>query len=518
MTAKSRLTCWCLGGVFIALLGPFCEAKTVRGINLASGFPAPDEKELAVQLRSYLGQEFTDTLANEVADLVLQHYRSRDHPVVLVSVDLASFRSGVLTVQIAEGVVGQISKRGGVHLADPTPLLQSGELLTGTRMQSELDWLNRNPFHSATLAATPGDSPHVANLEFQLSDQLPFAAWMNYGNDGIEPLGEHRWLAGMSVGDLFQFDHTLTFQAQMAEEYALYHALMAEWKLRFPWHHELAMIGALVGTESPAIDGITVEGEAWTAGASYIVPWRASLTMHGETWVKFEAKHFNNVVFFGGQNQLQQPLDVATFALGTKLSLTGKSDTLDLSAEAVYSRGNLWGGSSDEEYSQATPGADSTFFYVRANAAWTHMWDNRWSCISQIGGQWADGPLLASESYYLTGANAVRGYRERSIIGASSIRTSLEIRTPLRQLQSGRGIPPLSRLTPPSMGRLQWQALCFADAGHTWTQQAQTDTPTSVGAGIRAQLGNWGQLRCDAAWPLKDGLEPRVHVNLTLYF
>jgi hemolysin activation/secretion protein len=64
----------------------------------------------------------------------------------------------------------------------------------------------------------------------------------------------------------------------------------------------------------------------------------------------------------------------------------------------------------------------------------------------------------------------------------------------------------------------QWQVVGFADAGHTWTEQVQTDTPVAVGTGIRLQFGTWGQVRCDAAWPLTDGLAPRVHLNLTVFF
>ena len=479
-------------------------AAAIEKIQLANQVAAPQGEELGRRLAPFLGRAYSHELADEITDQILLHYQQNDHPVVLLSLAPDAFQNGVLTVQVQEGVVGQITQRGGKYVAKATPLLSSGEVLTGTKMQRELDWLNRNSFHRATVTASPGETPDIANIEFQLSDTLPFAVWLNFSNDGVKPLGESRYLAGVSVGDLFKWDHTLTAQVQTANEIDLYQAGMAEWKVRLPWHHEVAFNGAIVATETPVADGLTVEGKAWFASGSYIIPWRSSLAVHGESWLKVEAKHFDTDVFFGGTPQASEPLDVATISLGTKLNWSGKSNALDLTAEAVYSPGNLWGHSSDAEYAASSRGAESEFFYLRGNATWTHTWENKWSLVSLVGGQWADGALLASEAYYLTGANAVRGYRDRSILGASSLRGSLEVRSSYEKI--------------PLINNGQWQLVGFADAGKTWTEQVGTDTPISLGTGLRLQFGTWGQLRCDAAWPLTDGLSPRVHVNLTVFF
>lgn len=479
-------------------------AETIEKIHLVNQVPTPNGDELGARLALFLGRPYSHALADEVTDQILFHYQQHDHPVVLLSLAPDAFRKGILTVQVEEGTIGQVSQRGGRYLAQATPMLSSGEILTGTKIQKELDWLNRNPFHRATVTATPSETPDVANIEFELSDALPFAVWLNYSNDGVKPLGENRYLAGVSIGDFMKWDQTLTAQMQTANDIDLYQAGMAEWKFLFPWHHELAFNGAVVGTETPAADGLTVEGNAWFVSGSYLIPWRSSLALNGESWLKAEVKHFDTDVFFGGQPQVSEPLDVATISLGTKVKWSGKTNVLDLSAEAVYSPGNLWGHSSDTEYAASSRGAESDFLYVRSTATWTHTWENKWSLVSLLGGQWADGPLLASEAYYLTGANAVRGYRDRSILGASSLRGSLELRSSYDKI--------------PLTNHGQWQIVAFADAGKTWTEQVGTDSPISLGTGIRLQFGTWGQVRCDAAWPLTDGLPPRVHLNLTVFF
>ncbi len=478
--------------------------ETIRSINLDHAAPIPAATKLANALVAFQGQEFTTGTAEEIASLIVAHYQTQDFPVVQVSLPENACQQGVLTLQVTEGRVGKVTQTGHRWLAAPSPRLHSGDILTGVKLQQSLDDLNRNPFHRATVAATPGATPDVADLRFDLPPEMPLSAWVSFSNDGIRPLGEARWLAGMSVGDLCGFDNTLTLQGQMAEEFETYHAMMGEWKGRLPWHHEIALTGAFVQTQSPDVDAISVAGEAWFASAKYLVPWRPSVSCAGETWLGMEVKHFATDVFFGGQSALQQPLDVATFSLGGKISLTHPQDTLELSTEAIYSPGGLWGHSANEDYAAGVPGASSQFFYARAQATWTHTWQNRASLITSIGGQWADGTLLSSEAFYLTGANAVRGYRERSLIGSSGLRGSIEGRTPFIPL--------------PLLPQSQAQAVCFADAGHTWTEQALTETPIALGTGIRAQLGRWGQLRCEAAWPLTDRLPPRLHVQMTLFF
>ncbi len=490
--------------ILLSLLAqPLCAAE-IRAIKLDHTAPIPAAETLATTLATFQGMDYTLARADEITSLVLTHYQSHDFPVVVISLPETPLQNGKLTVEVTEGRVGSVAQTGHRWLAPPTPRLRPGDLLTGTKLQQSLDDLNRNPFHRATVAATPGASAELADLRFELPTQLPFSAWLSFTNDGIKPLGEARWLGGLSIGDLGRFDNTLTVQGQTAADSETYHTVLGEWKTRLPWHHELSLTGALVGTQSPPVDDISVDGTAWFASAKYLVPWRSSVTCAGETWLSIDAKHFTTDVLFGGSSALQQPVDVATLTLGEKLLFTLPKDTLELVAEAIYSPGNLWGNSADADYEAGLPGAASQFFYLRGQATWIHTWSNRTSLLTTLGGQWADGTLLASEAYYLVGANAVRGYSERSLIGSSGVRGSLELRSPFATL--------------PGLAQSQAQLMAFADAGHTWTEQAVTDTPVALGAGVRAQLGSWGQLRCEAAWPLTDGLPPRLNVQMTLFF
>ncbi len=491
------------GGLICGMLMLTAQAEPLRDFRLNHQNAIPARNLLKERLSKFLNQEYSATLADAISEAVLQHYQAQDHPVVQVSLSEDAFQRGVLQVDIAEGRVGEIQQRGGAHLAPYSSRLATGDFITGTNLQRELDWMNRNPFRQATLTATPGASPEIANLEMNSSDQWPLTAWTTYSNDGVHPLDGNRWLAGLSVGDLFRLDHTLTVQGQMADDPDEYHLLMGEWKCRLPWRHEFSLSGAGVGTEALVSDDIKVDGSAWFASARYRIPWRSSLSLSGESWLGLDRKHFSTDLLFGGAAENFHPITMTTLDVGSQVQYVKGRDSFEVAAEAVWSPGDWLGSSDDVSFGEVAPGAQAAFFYLRGHAKWQHVFRSEWSVHSGVYGQWSDGELLSSEAFYLTGANAVRGYEERSVLGSKGIRATLETRTPALSIPSWK---------------LQAQVVGFVDGGHTWTEQSGTEDPVSMGTGLRAQLGKFSQLRCEVAWPLTDHLAPRLHVNLTLTF
>ena len=490
-------------GLVVGMLEMPLVAEPLRDIRLDHAIAIPAQHLLKERLATFLHQEYSTMLADSITDAVLQHYQSHDYPVVQVSLSEQAFQQGVLQVGVIEGRVGEIHSIDGAHLAPFSTRLQTGDVITGTVLQRELDWLNRNPFREATLTATPGASPEIANLEIKSSDQWPIAAWTSYSNDGVHPLDGNRWLAGLSVGDIFRFDQTLTLQSQIADDPDQYRVLMGEWRFRLPWRHEFSVSGAGVGTEAQVSDDVSVDNSAWFASARYRIPWRRSLSLTGEHWLGLDRKNFSTNILFGGEADHFEPITMTTLNIGSQVQYAKGRDAFEFSAEAVWSPGDWLGSSGDESYAEVAPGAQAAFLYLRGHALWRHLFSNQWSMHSGIFGQWSDGELLSSEAFYLTGANAVRGYEERFVLGSRGIRATLEGRTPALSIPSWH---------------LQAQVVGFVDGGHTWTEQSGTEDPVSMGTGVRALFGKSSQLRCEVAWPLTDHLAPRLHVNLTLTF
>jgi hemolysin activation/secretion protein len=150
---------------------------------------------------------------------------------------------------------------------------------------------------------------------------------------------------------------------------------------------------------------------------------------------------------------------------------------------------------------------------VRADALNQHDFANDAQVSLHVGGQWADGVLLASEEIALASVYAVRGYPERSVLASRGAWGSLEARTPAWEMQKShiklRGI---------AFADGGWSADDFATAD-TADTTAIKDTIASVGIGLRAEVTSHFQLRCDLAFPLIDGEDDcRVHLAAVLRF
>ena len=155
-------------------------------------------------------------------------------------------------------------------------------------------------------------------------------------------------------------------------------------------------------------------------------------------------------------------------------------------------------------YNDLAPGAKPDFTVVRADAVLQHDFASDAQVSLRLGGQWADGILLASEELYLASAYVVRGYPERSVRASRGAWASLEARTPAWKLPK----------TP-----IKLRALAFADGGWSADDLAPADTIASAGIGLRGEVTSHFQLRCDLAFPLIDGEDHcRVHIAAVLKF
>ena len=134
----------------------------------------------------------------------------------------------------------------------------------------------------------------------------------------------------------------------------------------------------------------------------------------------------------------------------------------------------------------------------------TNKYLHQWMLFCKLEGQYSSDVLIPTEKLSLGGYNTMRGYRTRGYIGDYGVYGTFELRTPilvdaLSSLFGYRSETPFDRL----------QGLVFTDYG--WT--AFNDLPSgyddneflfSAGAGVRAALTKYSQLRCDVAFPLAD--------------
>jgi hemolysin activation/secretion protein len=512
---------FCLGIASGSLRGE--QAPALRSVRLIStdNRALPGQNALNAALNSHLGNPADEAELGRLADIVVEHLRQRHWPVSLVTVwdEDGGLATGDVTLQVQQGSIGTIGVVGGSRrrqLAVARRLADlPGQPLDSLELQRRLDALAFSPWLSVTTQASPAAGTlGTADLVLTLKDQRPLQLFASYENNGVEPLGEDRYTLGLQWLDAFALGHDLTLSASMADDPDTLWLVSGSWRIPLPWRHELRFGGYYAESHSTTdLLGIPFDedGVTWVASVRYIIPWRINEHWRSEWSLGFDYKQFNNEFVFGGSASSPIPVGVGTAVIGTSWSYDAGQNHARIALEVVHG-GEGWAeNQTAHAYNDLAPGAEPDFTYVRADAVLQHDFTNDAQLSLRLGGQWADGVLLASEELALASVYSVRGYPERSVLSSRGAWASLEARSPAWELQKSR---------------VKVRGIAFADGG--WNDDdgeentdtiATSDTIASVGIGLRGEVASHFLLRCDLAFPLIDGEDDcRVHIAAVVRF
>lgn len=468
-----------------------------------SGASPTREAGLRQRLGEFLHRPVTQENLDALTGVIVEDYRQHDVPVVDVS---AVVENGIVTAVITEGRVGNITIVGGpacVHRSVTRDWRRlAGKPLRLSHLTDALNWLHRNPMHAATLRLKPGDETAVADLTLDLQNSRRTRFSSGYLNDGIAPLSEHRFFAGVEGSDWFGLPWWFTGQFFMDADVSSYHSAQVAQRFFLPWHHELRLYGAWTravvdGEIAAPLDSSTAE--SWQASARYLVPLPAWKRWKTDAGIGIDLRRTNNNVEFGGTS-LGGDADIIQFAGEISSERhTEKSDS-GWRFEGIYSPGNLTTNQTDAVHNDFRPGAQADYLLGRA-ALWHRQWLGEWSVTGRVSGQVASAPVLPSEQIGLGGSYAIRGFPEATFLGDTGCWGSLEIQAPQWEWH-----------------KLQMQPVVFAEGG--WVHDAarhEDASPAGAGCGIRLQWGRHVSCNADYAWRLT---EPggRFHVAIRMEF
>ncbi len=180
----------------------------------------------------------------------------------------------------------------------------------------------------------------------------------------------------------------------------------------------------------------------------------------------------------------------------------------------------IWGYTSNSSVTAQTsrPGANGVYSKIAAQVSRVQIIKGPWTLYGIFQGQWAFGPVLASEQFTFGGSQVGRGYDVAELIGDRGVSASLELRYDLA----------LEKLFIQNL-----QFYTFYDAGIVWNYKFVGGTPrkssgTSTGIGVRFYLtkyvsGNfmWTQTltkQVAAEELIGDGRRPREFFSIVANF
>jgi hemolysin activation/secretion protein len=487
------------------------------------------EASLLQALEPFKGEHRLAEL-QQAAAAVQDLYRQAGYGAVVAYLPEQNSAPGTLTIAVLEGHIGRIRFSGNARTDEATlrrslPLLREGETPQPQRLDAQIQLANENPTRQVAVALEAGAKQGDVDAQVLVKEQPPARWTLALDNTGNAATGRLRTTAGYQRGELWGLDHVLSLQYQTSPE-KLDSVSVLSAGYRMPLYGAGLMLDLFAAHSD--VDGgrtATVAGPLQFDGKGDVLGFRLGgrLARHGELVQRLAAgldrrAYLNNCSIEGlpagacgsaGESVTVHPLSVVY-----TLQWTGSDPT---SLELTLSQ-NLEGGRHGRpvDFEAVRPGANPNFMVLKVQAARASALPSDWQLQWRLQGQISPDALVPGEQLGLGGANAVRGYGEREVLGDRGLLGSLELVTPDGSSLFG-GAPQ------------QLRGLFFADAGKVWNhlgtpcRNGQSSCNlASLGLGARMTLAGL-QLRLDLAHTLKAGLqtdrnEQHVHLNATYSF
>ena len=501
--------------------------------------------EFAALAGRFIGQPLNEQKMRELQREIILYYRTHDRPLVDVLYPEQDVSNGMLQVIVIEG------RLKGVRLmrSDGSPYtngwtgapfmlgairLRTNEVISESRLLSDVDWLNRNPFRRIEAVYEPDQRDYgLSSVLLRVDERRPWAVDFGYENSGSRLTSEDRLIAGFTWGKAFGLtDHLFRYAFTADPSFELLRAHTASYFAPLPWRHGLRLSGYYLDVEAEPGTGLTLSGAAYQTSLRYEVPLPAFGKFQHEASIGLDFKSSENNLFFNSVSFVNTPTEIFQIAVGYSAVLPDPLGRTSAGIQGYYSPGDVTDKNTDEAFNLSRPGAEANYAYARFNLERVTVlpWNFTW--IIHGGAQIADGNLLPSEQLGMGGYATARGYEEREGNGDQGYLISNELRTPPFSVlgflskedpDAQTSILHPARKTAPLEEKIQ--LLAFWDYGQVSNVELLSGEDahivfSSVGVGIRYSLSRHLALRFDYGWQLMDtGLgspdNSRGHLGVT---
>ena len=505
------------------------------GVPLKPGLSVTNNPLLATSqfsklVGAYIGQPMDEKKMRELQRAIVLYYRQHDRPLVDVLYPEQDVSNGMLQVIVIEGRLKEVrvqDKKGnpytngwsGEKFVHDSIRLRPSDIIVESRLNKDVDWLNRNPFRTVEALYEPDKREYgLTSVLLRVDEQRQWSVDFGYEDSGSKITSEDRLIAGVTWGKAFglednQFRYAFTFDPS----FELLRVHSASYYLPLPWRHALRLSGYYLDVTGNLGGGSTLSGNAYQASMRYEVPLPTMKRFQHEASVGLDFKSSQNNLFFNEVSFVNTPTEIFQVAAGYSAVLPDKLGQSSLSLQGYYSPGGVTEKNTDEAFNQARPLATANYLYGRLNLERVTHLPGDFSWIIRGIGQLANHNLLPSEQLGMGGYASARGYEEREGNGDQGYFISNEIRTPTLNISHLFTKNPawedkVQLLAFWDYGEIQNVDLLASEKPHYWF--------SSVGPGLRYSMSRHFSLRFDYGWQLltsglgPEGQHSRAHLGL----
>lgn len=475
-------------------------------------------------------------------------YRRAGFSTVQVYVPEQELTTGVVRLEVSEGVLGKVVVSGNKHFDERNvraglPALKEGKAPNLRELSENIQLSNENPAKQVEVTLGVSEEEGKVDAKVAVTDENPQRVFVTADSTGTAATGRTRLGVAYQNANLLKLDHTLTLaytgspDAPSGVKVDIFSV-----GYRVPLYGTGDSLDFIYGkssvntpSSSPTLGGalgIVGKGDVFGARWNHYFPRRgeySSKLIYGIDYKYINAR----CTVAGSPASIEPPTPpIASCVPYTtrplSLTYTGQKQSpgqmLDYSVGLAYNLalGSRYtaGTGNDDRYSYlaSNRATRDDFTVLRLGGSYLKAMVSDWQLRFAASGQYTSDPLVAAEQLGLAGSSAVRGFNERAASSDSGYFANAEIYTPELGKKAGIG------------GNLR--ALAFYDIARGYNNHidgstvAKTIGLASAGAGLRYTLGKDFSLRLDLAQVIDPGPSSttkvrgdwRGHVNVMIGF
>jgi len=493
----------------IVLLGAdaaVAQAGAAKGVDV-SRVSGIDADALRGQLAPFVDQPLSRKLIAEVQAAVAAAYREAGRPFVSVTLPPQEVSAGVLQLRVILFKVAGIKVTGAPRESYPPSRIRlvPGQEIDARKLETDLDWANRNPFRQVEAVFGPGKDLGLTDVNIQVTDRKPWQVYAGYANSGTILTDRNRYYVGASgapSADIlasyqltgsgnFWMDDGLFSRPDDAKYVSQAGRLLTPLGLRTG----LEVVGDHVLTNERPNNLFRIKTQTSQASAIVRTALGDLLPATGDLLGGVELKHQLRTTIFDGTPVAEGSADVAQLVVGWNGRWSDHLGANTLDVRLKSNPGGILTGNNSAAWSAFTNGRVTdvrtdlvTLEYSRLTPLPKGM-----SLKSEVSVLASSKPLPDTERIGLGGIHAVRGYvtEDGAVDRAVVLRNSLYV-----------SLPGMPSWMPGTLA-----PFLLADVG--WGRDLyfrRDSTLSSVGAGFDFAAGTNFTSKLMAARAMTDGL------------
>ncbi|MDE3046454.1 MAG: hypothetical protein KGJ02_07410, partial [Verrucomicrobiota bacterium] len=482
------------------------DADELKGIEgfCVRGLDIPSSKGLQEKLDPiYLNQPLDLGKINSIKQAIHEYYQAQHNPFILVAVPKQCISYNVLQLVVIKAKVGDIRVEGNRWFSDKTLTqyvkAKPGQGINVDTLQTDLNFINRNPFRRVNIVYAPGKETGTTDLVLAAEDRPPYRFYMGADDTGLLSTGRERLFGGFTWGKAFGLDHILSYQYTASYNLKSFQSHTLQYMALLPWKHMLNFYGGYSTVHSNLpFPGSTNLGVSGQLSGRYSMPFHTTPRFSDEYSVGFDYKGTNNSIQYSElYSTITKEVNLTQLVFEYRLHKEWNTCRIEMNDENFASLFTFLANQSLADYQTLRPNATTRWYYNRGSIRYIQRLPHDFSLTIWARGQFAFGVLLPSEQLGIGGHDTVRGYEERQLNMDNGLISNIEIRTPPISLISGFRKHPVKDSV---------QLLAFIDYGVGTNNNLLPGEPNydylfSTGPGIRYTLDPYISARLD--WGIK---------------